>query len=272
MKQSEEYILGTDADELHRLGVQHQVWASEAQKGWELANFREGQTLLDLGCGPGFCSTELGYLVGQSGKVLAIDRSETYINYLNKISEYHSLNIETRQSLFSELKLEPNSLDGVFSRWVLGWVEGADEVLQELYKALKPGGKIVLQEYYNWSSHAVYPQKPAMTHAINTALKSFKDLESELDIGNSLPQTLSAMGMEIVNLRLLPKLGTPENSVWQWPKTFYETYFPKLVENGYLSQAEMQNAFAELSELEATPGAMICCPLMVEVIAAKPRF
>jgi hypothetical protein len=31
------YILGTDEQELYRLGLQHQVWASEAQKGWNLA-------------------------------------------------------------------------------------------------------------------------------------------------------------------------------------------------------------------------------------------
>jgi len=36
MKEKNAYILGTDKEEFNRLGIQHQVWASEAQKGWEL--------------------------------------------------------------------------------------------------------------------------------------------------------------------------------------------------------------------------------------------
>ena len=64
MKEQNAYILGTDKEELHRLGIQHQVWASEAQKGWTLAGFTAGQTLLDLGCGPGFCTKELAMITG----------------------------------------------------------------------------------------------------------------------------------------------------------------------------------------------------------------
>ena len=62
LAESKAYILGTDSEELFRLGVQHQVWAEEAQKGWRLANFSAGQTLLDLGCGPGYCTKELAFI------------------------------------------------------------------------------------------------------------------------------------------------------------------------------------------------------------------
>jgi len=50
------YILGTEREELHRLGLQHQVWASEAREAWKLAEIGHGQRVLDLGCGPGFCT------------------------------------------------------------------------------------------------------------------------------------------------------------------------------------------------------------------------
>ena len=269
MAQEESYILGTDPAELHRLGVQHQVWAAEAQQGWENAKFRTGHTILDLGCGPGFCSTELAYLVGSTGKVIAVDRSENYIKYLNELSAFHGLKIDARVSRFEDLNLPENSLDGVYTRWALGWVDKPQPVLDHLLQALKPGGKFVFQEYYDWSVHAIYPSKPAITHAINTSLRSFKELESELDIGKDLPQMLEDMEMKIVSTRLMPKLGRPDNTVWQWPRTYYETYFPKLVETGYLTQAELEQAFKELEEIEAMPGASICGPLMVEVIAEK---
>ena len=75
-KESNAYILGTELAELHRLGLQHQVWAEEACKGWDLAGFTDGQTLLDLGCGPGYCTTELAFIVGEKGKVYGVDKSK----------------------------------------------------------------------------------------------------------------------------------------------------------------------------------------------------
>ena len=76
MKDVDAYILGTDQEELDRLELQHKVWASETRTGWLNAEFREGQTILDLGCGPGSCSTELAEIVGSNGKVVALDRSK----------------------------------------------------------------------------------------------------------------------------------------------------------------------------------------------------
>ena len=97
------YILGTDKDELYRLGLQHQVWASEAQRGWNLAQFSSGQTILDLGCGPGFCTKELAFITGPDGKTIGIDRSESYIEYLNK-NNFHSYEVTLREDIFAGRK------------------------------------------------------------------------------------------------------------------------------------------------------------------------
>ena len=49
MSEENAYILGTDEEELIRLELQHKVWLSEAKHGWDLAEFKTGQTILDLG-------------------------------------------------------------------------------------------------------------------------------------------------------------------------------------------------------------------------------
>jgi len=94
MQEENAYILGTDKEELFRLGLQHQIWASEAQTGWAKAGFTAGQTLLDLGCGPGFATRELAFIAGKSGKVIGVDLSKNYIEFLNQVSESHGLRIE----------------------------------------------------------------------------------------------------------------------------------------------------------------------------------
>ncbi len=269
MKESNAYILGTDAQELHRLGVQHQVWASEAQRGWELAGFRAGQTLLDLGCGPGFCTKEMALMTGATGKVIGVDKSESYIAFLKQTAEQFQLNIEALEADFNEMNLQDNSLDGMYCRWALAWLPNPTEVLAKVYKALKPGGKMVIHEYYDWSTHQTEPNHPTLTKAIQMALKSFKDSSGEIDIGRELPMICADMGMEIENVRLMAKLGRPDNLIWQWPKTFYHSYFPRIMEMGYLTQEEVRRALMEMDELEQNPMATLCCPLMVEVIAKK---
>lgn len=269
MQEENAYILGTDTQELYRLGVQHQVWAEEAHHGWRLAQFRAGQTLLDLGSGPGFCTKEMAYLVGQEGKVIGVDLSPAFIEHLKRIKELYQLNIEPVLADFNQMSLKDNSLDGMYCRWALAWLSNPQDILQKVYKALKPGGRMVIHEYYDWSTHKTQPPLPGLKKAITAALKSFKDSEAEIDIGRELPQLLTTMGMKINSIRLMSKLATPDSVTWEWPKTFYHSYYPRLVDAGYLSEEDVSEAINNLKELEQTVGASISCPMMVEVIAEK---
>ncbi|MGB0850648.1 MAG: class I SAM-dependent methyltransferase, partial [Bacteroidia bacterium] len=182
-KEANEYILGTEQAELHRLGLQHQVWANEAHIGWKSAGFTAGQTLLDLGCGPGFCSKELAYIVGLSGKVIGVDKSQNYIDFLNQTAELHSLHIDAICKDFDALELPSDSLDGMYCRWALAWVPNPKEVLEKVYKALKPGGRMVIHEYFDWSTHQTFPNYKNLDKAITSCLKSFKEQPGDIDVG-----------------------------------------------------------------------------------------
>lgn len=269
MKEKNAYILGTDAQELHRLGVQHQVWSSEAQYGWNLANFREGQTILDLGSGPGFCSQELAYLVGAKGKVISIDISASYITHLQEIAKIHQLPIEAIETNFNDMNLAPNSLDGIYCRWAMAWIPNPKEVLQKVYHALKPGGKMVIHEYYDWTTHQTEPYKPNLHKAIQAAMQSFKDAAGEINIGRELPRMYEELGMKVTHKRPMLKMATPDQLAWQWPKTFYHSYFPRLVDAGYLNPTDVALALEEMKELEMASNSTLCCPLMIEVIGEK---
>jgi ubiquinone/menaquinone biosynthesis C-methylase UbiE len=269
MKEKNAYILGTDKEELHRLGIQHQVWASEAQKGWELAGFKAGQTFLDLGCGPGFCAKELAFIAGEKGKVIGIDKSEHFIDFLNNITKLYELNIETINQDFDTMNLEAESIDAMYCRWALAWIPNPKDILNKVKQSLKVGGKMVIHEYYDWSTHQTEPNYPALTKAIQLSLKSFKEQEGEIDIGRELPNILESIGMKVTGKRMLTKLGTPSNLVWQWPKSFYYSYFPRLVDLGYLTKDEVSLALKDVELLSKNENATLFCPTLIEVIAEK---
>jgi len=269
LEKEQAYILGADAEELFRLGVQHQVWSEEAQRSWRSAKFSAGQTILDLGCGPGYCTKELAFIVGDKGKVIGIDKSERYIKFLEKVSAQYGLRIDARHADFDTMNLQPSSLDGMYCRWALAWIPNPKEVLKKVAASLKQGGRMVIHEYYDWGLLQTEPKKKALTKAIAMALKSFKDTDNEIDIGRHLSAMLPEIGMKVIGFRPMAKIATPHNGVWQWPKTFFQSYFPRLVPQNYLSPEEVKQALLDLDELEKIDGATICTCLMVEIIAEK---
>ncbi len=265
------YILGTEQAELHRLGLQHQVWSSEARRGWEIAGFRPGQTLLDLGCGPGFCTTELAYIVGHTGKVIGVDLSPNYVAALKQQAELHSLPIELRTCSFDEMEMQPNSLDGMFCRWALAWVPNPAEVLAKVQAALKPGGRMVIQEYFDWTTFQTEPPLPHLKKGIAAAYRSMKHGQpGDIDVGRRIPAMAEGLGLKVVSVRSMSKLARPTDLTWEWPYSFLNIYLPKLVERGLITEGEVAAALSDLKDLTAMPQGMILCPMMMEVVLEKP--
>ena len=271
MSQSEQnaYILGTEQAELHRLGLQHQVWSSEARKAWTTAEFSNGQTLLDLGCGPGFCTMEMAYIAGEEGRVIGVDKSQGFINFLDHQAKLHGLNIDTQCTDFDGMQLDGYDLDGVYSRWALAWIPNPQEVINKIAEAMKPGAVFAAHEYYDWSTLQTEPRLPGLATGIAGALKSFREQDGDIDVGRHLPDMFFKAGLEVISTRPMTKLATAGELVWEWPRSFFKIYFPKLVEPGFITQAEVEAALDDLEELEFINGATILCPQMVEVIAVK---
>ena len=82
MASSKDYVLGTHDEEIERLGLQHRAWRQRALDAWRSARIGVGQSVLDVGCGPGYATLDLAELVGPSGRVVAVDKSERFLGAL----------------------------------------------------------------------------------------------------------------------------------------------------------------------------------------------
>ena len=108
-----EYVLGTNREELLRLGLQHQLWARYAADAWERAGFGPGKKLLDVGCGPGYASLDLAARVGTRGQVRAIDISERFIRHLQSQAQVRGLtSITASVGHVERLNLSRGAFDG----------------------------------------------------------------------------------------------------------------------------------------------------------------
>ena len=119
-RMEKDYILGTHDDEIERLGLQHRVWRPYVTDAWHRAGFAAGQTLLDIGCGPGYASLDLAEITGPTGKIHAFDRSRRFLNALDAAARARGLANITAEEIDLDLGALPDAhADGAWCRWVL---------------------------------------------------------------------------------------------------------------------------------------------------------
>jgi SAM-dependent methyltransferase len=110
-----DYVLGTHDEEIARLGLQHRVWRPRALDAWRRAGFTVGQTLLDVGCGPGHATLDLAEMVGPTGRVVAVDRSRRFLEALDAgrrrqgLENIDTVEVDLDESAFARREAEPGT-------------------------------------------------------------------------------------------------------------------------------------------------------------------
>lgn len=114
---------------------------------FQFANIQVGNAVADIGCHQGYMSIRLADFIGESGKVYSVDVREDRLNKLNDIaSERGVKNIQTILGDYDDPKLKENTLDVVLIIDAYHEMKDYREILQNVKKALKPGGRILVLE------------------------------------------------------------------------------------------------------------------------------
>jgi len=103
-------------------------------------NIEEGQKILDYGCGIGSYSLPVANLVGEKGKVYALDKQPSAIKRVEERAQMERFrNIDTILS-DGGTGLPGESVDVILLYGVLPEIENKESLLKELYRVLKPDG------------------------------------------------------------------------------------------------------------------------------------
>ncbi len=154
-----DYVLGTHDAEIARLGMQHRVWRSRAIDAWQRAGIQQGQTVVDLGAGPGFASLDLAAIVGGSGRVIAVERSERLLSVLTKAA--CSRNLRQIEPVLADVvttDLGTEVADGLWCRWVLCFVTDPTAAMNHFAAALNPNGVAVFHGYIDYRTWRLAPR------------------------------------------------------------------------------------------------------------------
>ena len=114
----------------------------------EEAGIKPGLSVLDYGCGSGSYITAVAELVGDSGKIYALDVHPLAIERARRIaSRNHLLNVETIQSDCAT-GLSDDSVDVALLYDVFHNLSDPDSVLEELHRVLTPDGILSFSDHH----------------------------------------------------------------------------------------------------------------------------
>ena len=266
----DDYILGANSDEVRRLRFQHQAWVQQAYALWERAGFRAGDVVLDLGCGPGFTSFELAAIVGPSGRVIARDQSPLFLDFVRAECERLGLQqVEPSLGPVEELAFTPGSIDGTYARWLFCWLPEPGAALGRVADALKPGGVIAIQDYFDWGAMKLVPASDVVDRAIAACMRSWDEGGGTIDIAREIPTLAHEAGLEVEYFQPVARLGYVGSLEWRWLTQFFESYLPKISEAGLLDTSDLAAFGAEWKRRSAEGKSYCYTPTMADVILRK---
>lgn len=191
---SNQYILGHAEDELTRLEKQAELFAEGTETILAAAGISTGMRVLDVGCGAGDVAMLAGRLVGPTGSVLAIDRSDDALAVAGRRAAAKGLShVEFAKRDIADLA-GGEKFDAVTGRFLLLHFKDPTPILRGVASLVKPGGTVVFAEMDIGSTSAT-PPFPLLEKCVGWIVSLYARSGLEPDMGSKLYGAFRAAGL-----------------------------------------------------------------------------
>lgn len=139
-----------------------------------IANLKPGEVVLDLGSGGGIDAFLAAKKVGLQGKVIGLDMTEEMIHRAQENAKKIGLtNVEFKLGEMETIPLSDKSVDVVISNCVINLSPDKDSVFREIFRVLKPKGRIAVSDIVTQSRlpKFITQNAEAWTSCVGGALK-----------------------------------------------------------------------------------------------------
>jgi SAM-dependent methyltransferase len=188
------YVLGHSETELRRLAMQSAFWGELTEEVLRRAGIGAGMHVLDIGSGAGDVAILAARMVGPSGSVLGIDRSEDAVKRASARAARDGLSwcrFSVADVQAFEVEERFNALVG---RLVLMHVNDPARTLRSLVRHLRPGGIVAFHEIV-LNSICSAPPLPIVSRAAQWVITAFERAGVQVDMGLKLDTTFRQAGL-----------------------------------------------------------------------------
>jgi len=225
MATDRDYVLGTHEQELARLGLQHRVWRPVTLDCWQRAGIAIGKRVLDIGAGPGYAAIDLAEIVGPTGEVVALERSQNFIRAMETTCRTRSLaNVKIHELDLMQDELPRADYDFLWCRWVISFVNDPSLLIKKLGAIMPKRSVAIFHEYGHYETWRFFPRLPMQERFRQHVIATWHESGGEPDGAAHLPALLAENGFVIRSARPHIFCLQPRDYMWQWPATFIETY------------------------------------------------
>lgn len=190
------YIHGSNPEEQKRLSLLNELIN---ERCIQLLDLEGGEKIIDMGSGLGQFTLAMAKKIGTKGKCLGIERDNHQLETANKnLAKQPGIHwVEFRQGDAEHMPLtkeEWNSFDVGHARFVLEHLSKPEIALCELVKAVRSGGRVVLED----DDHVgmlLYPEPQGFSTLWTAYMRSYDRLGNDPYIGRRLVSLMSDCGL-----------------------------------------------------------------------------
>ena len=141
-------MLGYDPDELALIPAESTASFAGVGNPHRIGPIGPGENILDVGCGAGMDLLLATRHTGPNGFAIGVDMTPAMLELVRRSALKIGLweNVEVRRGYAEELPVENESVDVVISNGVLNLSPDKRSAFGEIYRVLKPGGRLYLAD------------------------------------------------------------------------------------------------------------------------------
>ena len=227
----------------------HRWRTAENSAGYLLPHLRQGQTLLDIGCGPGTVTLDLAAAVAP-GHTVGIDRvGQPLIDARRAATARNLGTVAFTVGDAYQLDFPANTFDVVHAHQVLQHLTDPVAALEEMARVCRPGGLVAARDA-DYAAMTWYPHDSRLDRWLELYHQVALDNGAEPDAGRRLLGWAHEAGYQDVTCSAsVWCYATPAEREW-WGSLWAE----RVTESAFAQQA-VNGGFTDGDELEQLAGA-----------------
>jgi SAM-dependent methyltransferase len=272
MSDAKDYALGYSSEEAKRLAQQAEVLEPLTEDLFRRAGIAPGMRVLDLGCGVGDVSMLAARLVGPTGSVLGIDRSEASLETARR--RVRIAGLDNVAFLMTEIDgFDPTeAFDAIVGRLVLLYLPSPSATIKRLARGVRHGGPVVFQEM-DMSAFQVVPAASLAERTSGWIRSAFSAGGVPVDMGPRLPGIFIDAGLPRPRMLAGQRVESgPDSFAYAYCAATVRSLLPLLERAGLATAVDVgiDTLEARLRAEAAAPGVVIYLPRMVGAWSRVP--